>query len=78
MQFLSSTGAIGIGKTLVMVVVILYRIYLCTTLRDPYSFFGLIKAVFWKIEANLIVGRVNCEVGILQPARVICGGERAV
>lgn len=35
------SGAIGIGKTLLMVVLILYRIYICTTLRDPYSFFGL-------------------------------------
>ena len=35
------SGAIGVGKTLVMVALLLYRMSLCATLRDPYSFYGL-------------------------------------
>ncbi|MGA9452320.1 MAG: hypothetical protein WBW41_13360 [Verrucomicrobiia bacterium] len=35
------SGAIGSGKTLVMVTLILYRIAVCATLRDPYAFYGL-------------------------------------
>ena len=35
------SGAIGVGKSLVMVTLILYRICLCASLRDPYSFYGL-------------------------------------
>ena len=35
------SGAIGIGKTLVMVTLMLYRVTLCACLRDPYAFFGL-------------------------------------
>jgi len=35
------SGAIGTGKTLVMVTLILFRIGLCARLRDPYCFYGL-------------------------------------
>jgi hypothetical protein len=35
------SGAIGAGKTLIMVTLLLYRIALCACLRDPYQFFGL-------------------------------------
>lgn len=35
------SGAIGSGKTLVMVTLILYRVAVCAALRDPYSFYGL-------------------------------------
>ncbi len=35
------TGAIGIGKTLVMCVLVLYRLCVIAHLRDPGSFFGL-------------------------------------
>jgi hypothetical protein len=34
------TGALGIGKTTVLVIVILYRLCLATMLRDPQRFFG--------------------------------------
>ena len=35
------TGAIGTGKTLVLVILFLYRICQCLLLRDPYAFYGL-------------------------------------
>jgi hypothetical protein len=35
------SGAIGSGKTLVIVTLILYRIAVSATLRDPYTFYGL-------------------------------------
>lgn len=35
------SGAIGTGKTLVMMLLLLYRIALCASLRDPYAFYGL-------------------------------------
>jgi len=37
------TGAIGIGKSLIMVTLLLYRLCLCALLRDPYAFFGLAR-----------------------------------
>ena len=38
------TGSIGIGKTTIMVVVMLYRIALTTMLRNPHSYFRLSPA----------------------------------
>jgi hypothetical protein len=35
------SGAIGVGKTLLMVTLILYRIAVCAALKDPYTFYGL-------------------------------------
>jgi hypothetical protein len=35
------SGGIGVGKTTIMVTLLLYRICLCACLRDPYSFYGL-------------------------------------
>lgn len=35
------SGGIGVGKTLLMVTLILYRIALCACLRGPYLFYGL-------------------------------------
>ena len=35
------SGGIGIGKSMVMVALLLYRIALCACLRDPYLFYGL-------------------------------------
>lgn len=35
------TGSLGIGKTYIMVTLLLYRLTLCTLLRNPAAFFGL-------------------------------------
>ena len=35
------TGGLGIGKTHVLLALLLYRISLCACLRDPYLFYGL-------------------------------------
>lgn len=34
------TGAIGIGKTTIALIIIAYRIYLLSCLRDPYDYYG--------------------------------------
>ncbi len=46
------TGSLGIGKTYIMVIIILYRILLATLLRSPHNFFGLTKGT--KIIFNLL------------------------
>ena len=35
------TGSLGIGKTYIMVTLLLYRLTLCTLLKNPAAFFGL-------------------------------------
>ncbi|MCX6925660.1 MAG: hypothetical protein NT154_20980, partial [Verrucomicrobia bacterium] len=37
------TGAIGVGKTLALVALILFRICVCLHLRDPFGYFGLAR-----------------------------------
>lgn len=46
------TGSLGIGKTFIMVTIILYRIIIATLLRNPHNFFGLTKGT--KIIFNLL------------------------
>lgn len=46
------TGSLGIGKTFVMVTILLYRILIATLLRNPHNFFGLTKGT--KIIFNLL------------------------
>lgn len=46
------TGSLGIGKTFIMVTIILYRILIATLLRNPHNFFGLTKGT--KIIFNLL------------------------
>lgn len=46
------TGSLGIGKTYVMVALLLYRVTLCTLLRNPQKFFGLGKGD--KIVYNIL------------------------
>jgi hypothetical protein len=46
------TGSLGIGKTFIMVTIILYRVLIATLLRNPHSFFGLTKGT--KIIFNLL------------------------
>lgn len=46
------TGSLGIGKTFVMVTILLYRIMITTLLRNPHNFFGLSKGT--KIIFNLL------------------------
>lgn len=46
------TGSLGIGKTFVMVTILLYRLMLATMLRNPHNFFGLTKGT--KIIFNLL------------------------
>ena len=38
------TGAIGIGKSTILVILVLYRICLAAHLRDPFGYFGLAKS----------------------------------
>ncbi|MEI7809766.1 MAG: hypothetical protein WCJ07_14910, partial [Verrucomicrobiota bacterium] len=38
------TGAIGIGKSTILVILMLYRICLAAHLRDPFGYFGLAKS----------------------------------
>lgn len=38
------TGAIGIGKSTILVILVLYRICLTAHLRDPFGYFGLAKS----------------------------------
>jgi hypothetical protein len=46
------TGSLGIGKTFVMVTILLYRVLIATLLRNPHNFFGLTKGT--KIIFNLL------------------------
>ncbi|MHC4332499.1 MAG: hypothetical protein ACYSUV_01965 [Planctomycetota bacterium] len=46
------TGSLGIGKTYVMVTVLLYRLVLCSLLKNPAAFFGLSKGS--KIVYNVL------------------------
>jgi hypothetical protein len=46
------TGSLGIGKTFVMVALLLYRLTLATLLKNPQSFFGLSKGS--KIVYNIL------------------------
>jgi hypothetical protein len=46
------TGSLGIGKTFIMVTILLYRILIATLLRNPHQFFGLTKGT--KIIFNLL------------------------
>jgi hypothetical protein len=46
------TGSLGIGKTYIMVTLLLYRMTLCTMLKNPAAFFGLGKGS--KIVYNLL------------------------
>lgn len=46
------TGSLGIGKTFIMVTILLYRMLLATLLRNPHNFFGLTKGT--KIIFNLL------------------------
>lgn len=46
------TGSLGIGKTFIMVTILLYRIVIATLLRNPHNFFGLTKGT--KIIFNLL------------------------
>jgi hypothetical protein len=46
------TGSLGIGKTFVMVTILLYRMLLATLLRNPHNFFGLTRGT--KIIFNLL------------------------
>jgi hypothetical protein len=46
------TGSLGIGKTFIMVTILLYRILIATLLRNPHNFFGLTKGT--KIIFNLL------------------------
>src|SRR6266498_967367 len=79
------SGAIGIGKTLVMVALILYRIYLCTTLRDPYSFLGLSRGspiVFLLLSLSMDTLRATAWVTALRLMgsspffREVCGFDQ--
>lgn len=46
------TGSLGIGKTYIMVTLLLYRLTLCTLLKNPQAFFGLTKGT--KIVYNIL------------------------
>lgn len=46
------TGSLGIGKTFIMVTILLYRVLIATLLRNPHNFFGLTKGT--KIIFNLL------------------------
>lgn len=46
------TGSLGIGKTYIMVTVLLYRLVLCTLLKNPQAFFGLTRGT--KIVYNIL------------------------
>jgi hypothetical protein len=46
------TGSLGIGKTFVMVTILLYRVLIATLLRNPHNFFGLTRGT--KIIFNLL------------------------
>ena len=46
------TGSLGIGKTYVMVTLLLYRLTLCTLLKNPQAFFGLTRGT--KIVYNIL------------------------
>lgn len=46
------TGSLGIGKTYIMVTLLLYRLVLCTLLKNPQAFFGLTKGT--KIVYNIL------------------------
>lgn len=46
------TGSLGIGKTYIMVTLLLYRLALCTLLKNPQAFFGLTRGT--KIVYNIL------------------------